>query len=118
MTNEQVLDMVSMRLNGSSLQEIGDKYGYTREYVRIWMPQGLRGRIKSELAVQRTVYPALKEFMIKRDMSISVFSKTCKVNKCTMDKILRGEVSPTKSNIDKILSVTGLTYEQAFKAHD
>ncbi len=118
MTNEQVLDMVSMRLNGSSLQEIGDKYGYSREYVRKWMPQGLRGRIKSELAIDKTVYPALKEWLIRRDMPISVFSKMCKVNKCTMDKILHGEVSPTKSNIDKILSVTGFTYEHAFKVDD
>ena len=34
LTREEKIDMFSMRLDGYTLQEIGDKYGVTREAVR------------------------------------------------------------------------------------
>lgn len=118
MTKEQVLEMVTMRVNGATLKEIGERFGVSKEYVRQCMPPVMCGTNKREFAVDRIIYPALKEYMKERGLSLNGFSRLVNMYPQTAKNVLLGKNDPQKRIIDSILSATGLTYEQAFKVDD
>lgn len=60
------------------------------------------------------IYPAIEEYMIKNNLSLRRFSEKCGVPSSVMCRTLNGKTEPTKSTIDKILSETGMIYEQCF----
>jgi DNA-binding helix-turn-helix protein len=109
MTREEKIDMFCMRMDGYTLQEIGDKYGVTREYVRQVLDVGKRKDKFSKI-----VYPKLKQYMIERKLSIRKLSILIDIQSATATRLLYGESSPTMSTVNKILKLTGLTYEEAF----
>lgn len=108
MTKEQILDMCKMRIDGHALQEIADKYGCTIECVRQLTPKRGYKRDKS-------VYPAINRWMEERNITMAYLSEMCGLSKGTISNTLNGRNSPTKYVIDKILLVTGLKYEDAFR---
>lgn len=48
-------------------------------------------------------------------MSIREFADKCGISPSTMSRFLNGNTDIRKKNIDKILKVTGLTYEECFE---
>ena len=58
--------------------------------------------------------PVLEKYLIDRDISIHKFSKMCGFSYAYMHHVLAGYSEPRKSSIDRILKVTGLTYEECF----
>lgn len=48
-------------------------------------------------------------------MSIREFANKCNVAPSTMSRFLNGKTDIQKKNIDKILKVTGMTYEECFE---
>lgn len=48
-------------------------------------------------------------------MSIRGFAEKCGIAPSTMCRFLNGKTDIQKKNIDKILKVTGLTYEECFE---
>ena len=60
MTKEEKIDAFTMRLDGYTLQEIGDKYGLTKERIR----QILEKSCKNERNTMKNyVYPNLADWM-------------------------------------------------------
>lgn len=111
MTNEERVKMFRMRLEGATLQEIADKYGVTREWVRQLIP-GIEGRGRKP---KPAAYPALSEWLQDNELSRFAFGKMCGVSTCCIGNILNGKRDPSKDTIDAILKVTGLPYEEAFR---
>ena len=59
-------------------------------------------------------YPNLELYMIRHELSLREFARRCGIQPSTMHRILHGKVDVQKSNIDKILSETGMSYEVCF----
>lgn len=113
MTKEQKLEACSMRFDGVSIQEIADHFGVTREYIGQITPT------INTLAVRRKkldsyIYPNISRWMKENRVCASKLAKTIGISPVTVSNMLSGRVNTTKSTIDKVLEVTGMTYEQAF----
>lgn len=109
MTREEKIGMFCMRMDGYTLQEIGNKYGITREYVRQILDVGKRKDIS-----QKIVYPGLKQYLVENKMSVRKLSFLIGTQYQTALNTLHGKSKPGMDVINKILQVTGLTYEEAF----
>lgn len=106
------IEAFSMRLNGSSLQEIADKFGVSRQCIFQIVPTGTSYRLSNNY--ESCIYPNIRRFLIENRYSYHRFADLCAVSLTCMHNALIGRVSPHKSTIDKILEVTGMTYEEAF----
>lgn len=60
-------------------------------------------------------YLILEQYILQKELSLREFSRRCGIQPSTMHCILNGKVDIKKSNIDKILSETGMSYETAFE---
>lgn len=60
-------------------------------------------------------YWRIKKHIRDNGMSIREFSNKCGIAPSTMSRFLNGKTDIQKRNIDKILKVTGLTYEECFE---
>ncbi len=59
-------------------------------------------------------YPAIEKYMNNKGIKLAEFAKMCGIPQPTMWRFMHGKADINKSNIDKILRVTGMTYENAF----
>lgn len=60
-------------------------------------------------------YPAIETYMIKHNLSLREIAKRCGIPSPSMCRLLKGDTEPSKRTIDKILAVTGLSYEVCFR---
>lgn len=60
-------------------------------------------------------YISIETYMRTQGISLREFSHKCGIAPSTMSRFLRGKTDIQKSNIDKILKVTGMSYEECFK---
>ena len=60
-------------------------------------------------------YPSIKKYMTDHNLSLQEFVRRCDVPSSTRCRLLKGDTEPSKSTIDKILTVTGLSYEECFR---
>ena len=117
------IKMFEMRVKGATLQEIGDKFGITRERVR----QILKSTISRETSMIRgregIIYPNISKWLKDNDISISEFTEMLGKNKetpksvCRISHILKGKTKQgfTMPEIRIVLEVTGMTFEKAFE---
>lgn len=63
----------------------------------------------------RFAYPALREYLLNKGLSIKEFARQCALSNHTMHDLLFGMAVPSKTTIDKVLAETGMTYEECFK---
>lgn len=110
MTKEQKIEAYTMLLDGRTMQEVGDRFGVTRQRIQQLFPHAT-GR---EYKHHKCVYPNLAAWLRDRNMSRKKFSELIGASANAVNEWLRGKYGPNKYYIDKILEVTGLTYEEAF----
>ena len=83
------IKMFEMRVKGATLQEIGDKFGITRERVR----QILKSTISRETSMIRgregIIYPNISKWLKDNDISISEFTEMLGKNKETPKSVCR-----------------------------
>ncbi len=117
MTREQKIEAFTMRLDGMSYQAIADKYGVSKQYIQQLLIGGSRRNQVGKWA-KEFVYPNLYKYMISNDfrslksfkehlglgVSLSRFSERCK-----------GELDFKIDEIYKIIDVTGMSFEEAFR---
>ena len=60
-------------------------------------------------------YPSIEKYMTDHNLSLRGFARQCDMPSSTMCRLLNGQTEPSKSTIDKILAVTGLSYEECFR---
>lgn len=121
MTNEQLLDMVRMRIDGCTFTEIGDKYGISR--------QAAEQSIKSICGVKRTgrrkvsphiymdiIYPNIRDKMIKLEWGYSSLANKTGKNVATIRNALTGFIRDPKVNLAKqIASALDMSVDEAFR---
>lgn len=110
MTNEQKAQAYLMLLNGATLKEAAETFGVSRQRMQQLFPKVFpRGpRIKC-------IYPNIKRWIYENCGTQQKFAEMIGVCQKTAYDYLTGRRSPHKEIIDKILEVTGMTYEEAFK---
>ena len=111
MTREEKIDAFTMRLDGYTLQEIGDKYGLTRERIR-----KMFASITTESGISRKnyIYPNISDWMIDNNVSQYDLCKKLGCQQATISYYLTGKREPTFSFINLILELTKMPYEVAF----
>ena len=111
MTKEEKIDAFTMRLDGYTLQEIGDKYGLTRERIR-----KMFALITTESGISRKnyIYPNISDWMIGNNVSQGDLCKKLGCAQTTISSYLIGKREPTFSFINLILELTKMPYEVAF----
>ena len=111
MTREEKIDAFTMRLDGYTLQEIGDKYGLTRERIR-----QMFAAVTTESGISRKnyIYPNISDWMIGNNVSQGDLCKKLGCAQTTISSYLIGKREPTFSFINLILELTKMPYEVAF----
>lgn len=115
MEKNQILEMCKMRLDGYSLAEIADRFCVSREYVRQCTPQCKNDGSPRFRTNKNYIYPAILSYMRTNRISTKSLSEKSGIAYPTLSKYLTGTTNPPKPAIDKILHVTGMTYEEAFR---
>lgn len=60
-------------------------------------------------------YWRIEKYIIDKGMSLRGFAAKCGIPSSVMCRFLNGQTDIRKSNIDKILKATGMSYEECFK---
>ena len=126
MTNEEMLDIVKMRLDGYSLANIGKKYGITR--------QAVEQQIKSICSAKRSgrrkvvphiymdiIYPNIRDKMIELEWGYSSLADKTGKSAAAMRNVLTGFIrKPNLYLAKEIASALDMSVEEAFRkeAHD
>jgi len=119
MTKEDVIVMFTMRVNGSTLDEIGKKFGVTRERVRQILAANTKDPVTKgmkESAGCKCIYPALADWMITNCCPAYKMCKETGLCKTvtTLYYKLQGRNPFNIVEIKKLLAYTGMTFEEAF----
>lgn len=69
----------------------------------------------SETSEPMTKYISIESYMRAQGISLREFAHKCGIAPSTMSRFLSGKTDIQKSNIDKILKVTGMSHEECFK---
>ena len=113
--------MIEMHEKGMSYTDIGKEFGLSRQRVFQLIGGGCKTHYQG-IKPENCVYEEIRKFLIANRMSIAEFSRRIygdnhANHQHRLAKVLKGS-NAHKSVIDRILIVTGLTYEQAFKRSD
>ncbi len=110
----------SMRKQGMTYQKIADTCGCTRQNVYYALARQEK-RIVRKITPERCVYPALREWMDENRVSVAELLRRIRGedarghNRSRFDNVLKGQADPKKSEIDGLMRVTGMTYEELFR---
>lgn len=112
---KEIREMIDLRLQGYSFQEIADKYGVTRQNVRSKIESVLRKDRPLTVLIQRCKYPKLKEWFIDNkctatEIADNIFDGCYNVAK----NKLNGNTNLVLPEIIKIIEYTGETFENLF----
>ena len=111
MTREEKINAFTMRLDGYTLQEIGDKYGVTRERIRQMFAAVTT---ESEISRKNHIYPNISDWMIDNNVKQSDLSKKLGCAQVTISSYLTGKNPPSFAFINLMLELTKMPYDVAF----
>lgn len=116
MTNHEKAQMYEMHLEGYTLQEIANQFGISKQRVAQILPPMKQGyRAAQTEMLNKIVYPNIREWMRKNAVTMRMLVDLCGSEYPTIYRMLHNEkYNARRCTIDKILSVTGMTYEEAF----
>lgn len=97
---------------GMTYEEIGRLYGMSKQAAH-QAAHPSEGDHFHESAILKIRYVGLREWMLENRVSITMLEQRC--GRTKLHHSLSGNCEPRKGTIDRILSVTGLTYEKCFK---
>lgn len=112
MTKEDKIKAFAMRLDGKTLQDIADTFCVSRQYIS----QILNVHDRNKKRPFACIYPNLKRWMEDHNYTVRRFETEIapEKNQGLWNYKLRGKVSITIREAQKILALTGLTFEECF----
>ena len=112
----RIEQFVADRINGMTMEAIGQKYGVSKQYVHSELQRFLNtGRKK---VYQKITYPKIRAWFVESDQTFSDVERKLGIGKNTLSKKLKGNSWFKKSELDSFLNHIGMTYEEAFKESD
>lgn len=117
MASERKEQMRQLRKQGLKHKEIAERFGVSTQYVSVVCGGSSPGRFAA--VGEECIYPNLRKWMNENEVSRSEFLRRMGIDVHTsnlqrLGHYIRGEAQPRKPYIDKMLKVTGLTYEVLF----
>ncbi len=117
---DRLLEMIKMRLDGCTYQEIANKYGISRQCVCQAIANFTRregsARIRKS-PLDRCIYPNLRQWMYENKITLvklnGIIGKSLTNTERTSQK-MRGESDFKISEIKAILKESGKTFEYMF----
>jgi len=111
-------EKLALREQGMTYRQIADQFGISYQAVAHSLASYNPKRFQY-ITETGCVYPNLRKWMNDNKVGQSEFARRCQFsnspgNKNRMRGYLIGLADPPKRTIDKILAVTGMTYEEAF----
>lgn len=117
MTKEDKIKAYAMTLDGYTYQAIANEFGVTKQYISsLYGRKSYNSKLYDEI-----IYPNITKWMEEnkvtvRSLSIELYSgKLPNSAQTKLSKKLKGERKFTIDDIDKILKITGMKYEEAFE---
>ena len=120
MNESRKKQMQEDRESGMTFAEIGKKYGISSS--RVGQILG-RHCVKNFQPVRNCIYPNLAKWMNENKISRAeltkrIYGNSDATNALRIASYIRGETDIPKRTIDKLLKVTGMTYEVLFQKED
>ena len=101
----------SLHEKGLTYEEIGELFDMSRQAA--WEIANKSNDGFRVSTIKKIKYKGLREWMLKNRVNLCELERLCGGMKFAT--LTRTTYNPSKKNIDAILSVTGLTYEECFK---
>lgn len=116
MTKEQKIEMYAMYLDGCTYQEIGDKFGISRQRVHQLLCEPLaKVKGKSRQLSETCIYDGLSRFIKANSASCAEIANIIQRSMTNTYQKIVGKKQFTISEIYKILEYTSMTFEECFK---
>ena len=115
--------MCDERAKGKTHREIAEMFGVSRQRVAQICGRNTGVNFKG-WTPERCIYPNIRNWMNENQISMNEFLRRLGQNPGTENRTryysyFRGKAYPQKKAIDKMIAVTGLTYEQLWEVdHD
>ena len=113
MTNIEKMSIVQMRIDGYTMQAIAEKKGISKQRV---------SRILCSICDMDTqprrykyLYGNILNWMLDNHVQLKTLAENIGVCTSTLGAKLQGKKDFNMSEIKKILKITGMTFEEAFK---
>lgn len=118
-SKERLMDIIQMRLDGYTIQQIADKYGVTKQCIQQQLSI-IAGNAKPRPRGidERVAYPNLAKWMIDNKVpKYKLSGMVGMTSKCTtsIKAKLYGERDFSMTEIKKLLEITGQTFEYLFE---
>lgn len=112
--------MLKLHNEGMTYREIGKKLGLSHQRVCVIIG-GENPKLFRPHTVDRCVYSGIRKWLnankiSNNELSRRLYGNANPKNAMRISSILKGKTEITKSFIDKIIEITGLTYEKAFES--
>ena len=114
-----IKEMKALREQGYTYDQIARISGVSKARVFSLVGKGNPIYIRA-LTEKECIYPALRQWMTANQISRMELTRQMQNGVAVpyfstrLSRILRGEQEPRKTEIDKLLSITQMTYEQLF----
>ena len=122
-SNRKLDEYEALRNSGWTYQQIADKYGVSRQSVSEIMAKYKRSAFQG-FNEKRCVYVGLRNWLNENRCSLKELHRRMYGHnsggnsKDRYKRLLRGEGLFNKNDIDSLISVTGLTYEELFRREE
>ena len=103
------------RAKGMTYRQIADKYGVTYQSVHATVCS-VDGAYRTVISSRGCIYPNLRAWLNKDRRRRDRFFEAMKG--CSIRDIMNGTRMPKKPTIDKMIALTGMTYEELFQEDD
>lgn len=108
--------MIRLYKGGMSYQKIADKYGLSYQRVQ-QICGGSKENLFRGFTKERCIYSGLRKWLNDNKVSVCELTRRLYGNNCSgninrIRGMLKGKPELTKTCIDKLLKITGLTYEE------
>jgi hypothetical protein len=112
LTKEQKIEMFVMKLDGYTLQEIGDKYGISRQRVQAILSSGSKG----PKYIAKIKYFNVATWLRHNSVCATNLAKEAGLTPWRFTKFLKGEEDCRFSirQIKTLLEITGMNFEDFF----
>ena len=101
----------AMHEKGFTYEEIGNLLGVSKQCA--WEAATKSKNGFHESVIRKVKYEGLRNWLLDNRVNLSELERRC--GGCKLRCVLYSGHDPSKKNIDAILRVTGLTYEECFK---
>lgn len=115
---EKILDLVQMRIDGYTFQEIADKYGVSRQYIHQELSAIVGNAKPRQKGIdEKIIYPNLAKWIFENRIPKYKLSEIVGMKSKSTEGIrqkLYGKRNFSITEIKKLLEVTGETFEYLF----